>query len=797
MATVPFQTAPTEQLRVGAAPQLSATDVRPMDDTVTDDILRSSKAINQFAQIAKGLQDERDDAHSKELSTEYQAKALEIENKYLELQLGNAVEVVGYEEDGTTPITAYDQKVKELNELKEKIAERTENKNQLAIFNEKSSATLLSSTNRMSKHSITEGTKHANNEALADIDNSITQTGLSVDDFNMGENSEYVKNLIALDVKIKNYAESKGITYVGDSQGSTEDSETYINIRNGYLNKVHDASIEKLLINNEYRKAAEYLKFHEENGTIAEGQINKHMKTIKTGLNKENGETIAENIISGKNINSNDGGFTSSAQVITSLEGSNNATNSNGMEYVEGNGKEITIQNLEKLQKESKYYKECATVSLPNEHRTTHLFLTKELGVKKADSIFSKAKKLLLEEGFVIDTEKLKNDPDGYGVEVNTKIMEKVVSLSKLELTEKYGPGAELDLYSKDLDTVVSKIDYTYKNTQQPSIRVGEDGVFNIEDALVFARENIKDKNVLEYVEANLKAKHTELTEFSEENYKTEILGPAEELAYAEPGGWKNIKPEIWEQLKFEDRENLKKGFAKTDDVDTLIAIEKGEINITDENADNYQSLESLRYLMTESTYKEYALGISKSKSGSGSGSGSYTINTTMFDKNLQQFKIETKTDLLKDKNDEQILGNDYLDIKYALRNKIFQFEEENGVKPNEQQKELLLKELLADQVFLRGEGYKGRPVPISAVNTNQMKKVYVKVGNQRIFMKDIPDAQEKFIIEELLRAKIPVTQYNIADYWVKAGKPKGDTKVDATQSIGEVKGTTYGLMAG
>ena len=274
MATVPFQTTPSEQLRVGSAPQLSATEVRPMDDTVTDDIERSSKAFNQFAQIAKGLQDERDDAHSKELSTEYQAKALEIENKYLELQLGNAVEVVGYEEDGTTPITAYDQKVKDLNALKEEIAERSENKNQLAIFNEKSSATLLSSTNRMSKHSITEGTKHANNEALADIDNSITQTGLSVDDFNMGENSEYVKNLIALDVKIKNYAESKGINFVGDSQGSTEDSETYINIRNGYLNKVHDASIEKLLINNEYRKAAEYLKFHEENGTIAEGQIN-------------------------------------------------------------------------------------------------------------------------------------------------------------------------------------------------------------------------------------------------------------------------------------------------------------------------------------------------------------------------------------------------------------------------------------------------------------------------------------------------------------------------------------------
>ena len=796
MATVPFQTTPTEQIRVGSAPQLSATEVRPMDDVVTDDIQRSSKAFNQFAQIAKGLQDERDDAHSKELHTEYQTRALEIENDYLSTELGNAVKVIGYEDDGTTPITAYDQKVKDLNALKEEIAERSENKNQLAIFNEKSSATILSSTNRMSKHSIAEGSKHANNAAIADIENSITETGLSVDDFNMGENSEYVKNLIALDVKIKNYAESKGMDFVGDSKGSTKDGPTYINIRNGYLDKVHDASISKLLINNEYRKAAEYLEFHIGNGTIAEGQINKHMKTIQTGLNKENGQNIASNIIDGKNINSNDGNFTSSAQVITSLEGSNNAIQSNGLQYVEGNTKEINILNLEKLQKESKYYKEGATTSLPSEHRTTHLFLTKELGVQKADSVFTKANTLLKEDGFVIDKEKMKTD-SAYAAEVNAKLMEKVVSLSKEELAKKYGEGNELDLYSKDLDTVVSKIDYTYKDTQQPSMRVGEDGVFNLEDALVFARENIKDKKVLEYVEANLKAKHTELTEFAEENYKTEILGPAEELAYAKPGGWKDIKPEIWEQLKVDDKENLKKGFAKTDDIDTLLDIEKGEINITDDTDPKYQSLESLRHLMTEKKYFELATDVNNAKSGSGSGSGSYTINTTMFDKNLQQFKIETKTDLLKNKGDEQILGNDYLDIKYALRNKILEYEKEYGAKPNEQQKEALLQGLLADRVFTKGLGYGRRPVPISAINTNQMKKIFVKVGGKRIFMKDIPDVQEKEIIKELRKAKIPVTQYKIAEYWVKAGKPKTDSIPETTQKIRETEETNNGLMEG
>lgn len=797
MATVPFQNTPTEQLRVGSAPQLSATEVRPMDDVVTDDIQRSSKALNQFAQIAKGLQDERDDAHSKELHTEYQTRALEIENTYLQTELGNAVKVIGYEDDGTTPITAYDQKIKELNELKEEIAERSENKNQLAIFNEKSSATILSATNRMSKHSIAEGSKHANNETLADIENSITETGLSVDDFNMGDQSEYVKNLLALDVKIKNYADSKGITYADDSQGSTEDSETYINIRNGYLNKVHDASIGKLLINNEYRKAAEYLEFHKGNGTIAEGQINKHMKTIQTGLNKENGENIAKNIIDGKNINSNDGGFTSSAQVITSLEGSNNATNSNGLPYVEGNSKEINILNLEKLQKESKYYKEGATVSLPNEHRTTHLFLTKELGVQKADSLFTKANTLLKEEGFVIDKEKMKND-SVYAADVNAKLMEKVVGLSKVELAKKYGDSDELDLYSKDLDTVVSKIDYTYKDTQQPSMRVGEDGVFNLEDALNVARENIKDPNVLEYVEANLKDQHTELTEFAEENYKKEILGPAEKLAYAKPGGWKDIKPEVWEQLKVEDQENLQKGFSKTNDRNTLIAIETGEINIFDDKAKNYQSLESLRYLMTEEKYQEYALEVAGVKSGSGSSSGSslsgsVSVDKDMFEKNLANYKFETKVDLLKNKGKE---GDDYIDIKDALKKEIFRFEKENKVKPNYEQKEALLQKILADRVFLAGRG-RFRPVPIVAVDLKDQKKVYVKVGGKRIFMKDIPDAQEKIIVQSILNAGLPVTQQRIAEYWVEAGKPKTDSIVETTQSIGEIKGPTYGMMAG
>ena len=142
-----------------------------------------------------------------------------------------------------------------------------------------------------------------------------------------------------------------------------------------------------------------------------------------------------------------------------------------------------------------------------------------------------------------------------------------------------------------------------------------------------------------------------------------------------------------------------------------------------------------------------------------------------------------------------------YLDIKYALKNKILEFEKENKAKPNYQQKEALLQELLTDRVFTRGLGskfgYGNKPVPISAINTNQMKRIFVKVGGKRIFMKDIPKSQELLIIDELNKANIPVTQYKIAEYWVKAGKPKTDSLVETTQGIGEIKGSTYGLMGG
>ena len=87
--------------------------------------------------------------------------------------------------------------------------------------------------------------------------------------------------------------------------------------------------------------------------------------------------------------------------------------------------------------------------------------------------------------------------------------------------------------------------------------------------------------------------------------------------------------------------------------------------------------------------------------------------------------------------------------------------------------------------------------MPIDAVDPDKQKKVFVLVGGKKIYMSNIPEKQEEKIIESILKSGKPVTQQRIAEYWVESGMPKTDSLVETTQGIGEIKGPTYGMMAG
>ena len=70
MARVPLQQTPEVGLEIGSAPQFTGGSIQPVQDTVTDDIQRFSKAQQNTALIAIKQQEEYNDAESKKLHNE-------------------------------------------------------------------------------------------------------------------------------------------------------------------------------------------------------------------------------------------------------------------------------------------------------------------------------------------------------------------------------------------------------------------------------------------------------------------------------------------------------------------------------------------------------------------------------------------------------------------------------------------------------------------------------------------------------------------------------------------------------
>ena len=81
MARVPLQQTPEVGLEIGSAPQFTGGRIEPVQDTVTDDIQRFSKAQRNVADIAIKLQEEYNDAEALKLSNDFEADVDEEKNK--------------------------------------------------------------------------------------------------------------------------------------------------------------------------------------------------------------------------------------------------------------------------------------------------------------------------------------------------------------------------------------------------------------------------------------------------------------------------------------------------------------------------------------------------------------------------------------------------------------------------------------------------------------------------------------------------------------------------------------------
>ena len=815
MARVPLQTVPGVELEAGSEVQFGSTSVEPMKDVVTDDIVRSGKAMQGFSEVLNKLDDEINDAEATQLSNDYHAAVTDIKNRYGTLKGVNAVGMV--EVDGEQ-ISVFDQYQGEMQKVLESYQEKASNGTVKYIFENKASVYTKTALNLMTAHSLTEQRNYKESGIKSSIELSKSAAKESYASWNNpdGDFRKFYAKGIS-DITELAVLNGWDTTILEDGTYVSKQFEEKIKAYNmdvlkevaDRLGKSNDGQAEAFL---------DWLNPEKQNE-----QVNEIKKKIVAKHKAHKNSVCVDNTLS-NNGNQNDGDFLSQADTLSCLSSNNSHDNGIGGNVTGGlNSNEVDITNktdtenietLNKIRNTSKFYSPESSLNgtLLAQHQPTHLFAIQRLGVKKADSLYTKAK-----SSIEIDPQRFKDDSE-YATEINGKILDKynelileaseakygnkdVARLTKkiAELKSQTGGGkgtktsrknkiikleAELETatsndsgyvgkIANDLQIIKNGIDYNF-NPEEPGIKVDPiTGLQPIEVLKAKLKATITDPKELETAIKDLEIKYNK-TKNERETVYNDALVKAQEIAFAEPGGWKKLEANNINIDDFTeaDQEILRNGPPEESDKATLVKLEKNPNELIN-------NLNAHRPNLSRTDFLELTNHANKLKS-----EGevlAVTVENDMLDLSLKTFKF----DRIRNQEDDQS-KDDYLQIKQRWKELIDEEQTRTKSKLTRERKQELLNQVLGNTVMLDPKEWTwfGKPggddylIPVSAAKED-LENAYVKIGGVKVMYHDINEFQRKTIIKKLKdKGEVPTAQ-RVAQIWLATGRSKIDNQYD------------------
>ena len=542
-------------------------------------------------------------------------------------------------------------------------------------------------------------------------------------------------------------------------------SEQYIKDINEYNMEIYKDLLDKLGDDAEWGQIDQL--FERLNPILKKEEVSNLKKEVNKKHIEHNAEVIAESVIQ-NNGNQNSGNFLDQANKLFSLSSNNAVTNDNGGAVVDGfntNDELIDLTNskrserielLQQVRDTSIFYQEGSTKTLIPEHQTTHLFAIQKLNVKKADSLYTRAY-----NSVKFDKEQYKND-DKYRQKINEKILDKYNELIIANVRRKYFlfDGTYADKVNNDLEVIKKGIDY---NVETQNVVEDINPVTNLRPLDVLKeelKETITDKNELEVATKNLEIKYNK-TKNKREAVYNQAFNNAKEIAFAEEGGWKNLKANNIDINNFteEDQQILKNGRPIESDVDTEFELKSNPAEVATNLEFHSHKLSNGQYL----ELKRYAASLRSEDSVIEA-----TGNVTMLKATLDRYDM----------------GDLYTSIHDAWLKEINALQITKGnVKLTMGEKQQALNNILLDNVNVDNDPFLGFIGGKDTIDTNiffvdqdQLQDVYVEIPykgeNVKIFISKIDPDVLSLIKESLRKAGKPVTQKNIADYFVRKGQP-------------------------
>jgi murein DD-endopeptidase MepM/ murein hydrolase activator NlpD len=334
---------------------------------------------------------------------------------------------------------------------------------------------------------------------------------------------------------------------------------------------------------------------------------------------------------------------------------------------------------------------------------------------------------------------------------------------SQLGLSGKSGnaTGPTLHYMMKDADG--KYVDPRQVSQPQPN----KEGIAD-PDSLERARQYIMDSDAAPEIKkgaiAQVQTAHSQYRAIQTQQYE-DMKQKATDIFFQSGGNYNAIPGSIRTQLRPEDAYKFQKGIPTEDDVATQEAFILHPENQTVDWVQRH------KMDLSKGTFISY-LTKAQNDANSPDKERNAALDNTQMDDILYKNGFEN---LVNPK------GDDDKAAAVALKSRIMdQFvSEQNSTKTplTRDRKAQIIRQTVSDQVSVhRSILFDKTAVPVIGLTPDQAQNAYVTVGNQKVKLASIPMQDQMQITGALRRTNQPVTQQNIATYWVEAQKRKGKT---------------------
>ena len=847
MAKVPFTNYnSTQELAAGSEVQLGATDVIPQRDVVSGEIKKMAQSQQQLGQTINKIDDQLNDAEAKTLYNELHTDIQNATSAYTNLKGAQAVLPNGKIDGENT--TAYDDTNKNLEAIVDAYDKRASNGVVKHMVRKMALVSTKSAQFKITEHALLEEANLKKKETEAKIDNHKTDAIKSITRFNDPSSTHWVAFGSGIR-EIQSYAIDQKWN-IDPSKGPV--SEQYLKMIKDYTKEVHEAAV-KWFKDGDQKTAIlgqKYFAAHAQGFNIGGQQLItvdgitlvKSLAELKKSEDEYCAVKICNNVLEYEG-NSNDNTYLSEMNFLLKLDSNNNIDNGNGSSVIDGNNADLMpninaskselIENLQQARGESIYY----NVDSPKyeqiipQHRTGHLYAIQRFGVKKADSMYTKAIK-----DANIDRERYNNDQK-YFVEINKTVMKNFNKSFLAEIDNAYTPKVQeltkkLEKLEEKNSRMKSKGVYEEKKrklkaeikTLKEDIKVvkNQAGTYvkSVSNDLLVINEDIDYEYVhgKEYVKVNAKTNLPPLTYYENQIKKT-IFDPvkqetaltelrfkynkmdkertenydiaytqAEDIAFSEPDGWKMLKANGIDINSFtvEDQKKLKGGQPEESDENALDEIEENDVEILQDET----KLKAFRHKLAPGDYEYYVNQLNGNKTNKAKSAG-LKVDSLIFEEGLDKHNLSHLVGA-KQGSDEKMK---YRNLKKKYRDRL-NFYYENGVEITYDKRQQILKEILVDDVMF-DKGFWGgtagvdtkRKVYEFEEGSDDFDRLYVKVDDATIYLKEIPLNVRTKISRQLFISGEALSSEAIANEWVDKGKPKNTDAYENAIKIEMMRG--------